>query len=35
MGVDLGGCVNGEDLGGDGGGEIVIEIYCMKKVYFQ
>lgn len=34
MGMDFVGCVNGEDLGGVGGEDTVIEIYCIK-INFQ
>ena len=34
-GVDLSGCGSKEDLEGIGGIEIMIRIYCMKKIKFQ
>lgn len=30
-GMELGGWSDGEDLGGEGAGETVIRIHCMKK----
>lgn len=33
-GVDLGGWGCGEDLGKFEAGEVVIRIYCMKRIYF-
>lgn len=32
--VDFGGWERREELGGIGGGERVIRIYCMEKIYF-
>lgn len=34
-GVDSGGWRVEQDLGRVGGGEILIRIYCIKKIYFQ
>lgn len=34
-GVNLSGCGNKEDLEGIDGIEIMIRIYCMKKIKFQ
>lgn len=33
--VDLDGRRSGEDLGGTGGEETILRMYCMKKVKFQ
>lgn len=33
-GVDLDGWACGEDLGKFEAGEVVIRIYCMKRIYF-